>query len=83
MIKSPETSKWLWGIIQKIYIIKDTHERVSETLLKGGVFKVEGSDSEDEKFNENIQDIQKNQQLTLEQRRLKVEAEVNFMNKYF
>lgn len=64
--------------LYKRFVVKDTHERVSETLLKGGVFKVDGSDSEDEKFNSNIQDIQMNQQMTLEQRRLKVEAEVGY-----
>lgn len=67
----------------KRYIAKQAEARVGESMKKGKIFKVEGVDEDDDEFNQSIKDIQMDNQLTQEQRRLKVEAEVPIRHNTF
>ena len=49
-------------------------------MKKGETFTLEGSDEENDYVNQSLRDIQMNPMLTQEQRRTRVETEVNFIN---
>lgn len=62
--------------LYKRFIELNTKNKVAESMKKGQIYTVEGSDEENDEVNQSIKDIQMNPLLTVEQRRTRVEAEV-------
>ena len=62
--------------LYKRFIEQETKAKVRESMKKGEIYTLEGSDEENDEVNQSIKDIQMNTLLTQEQRRTRVEAEV-------
>lgn len=62
--------------LYKRHIEYETKAKVTESMKKGVIYSVNGTEEEDEEVNKSIKDIQMNPLLTQEQRRTRVEAEV-------
>lgn len=64
-------------ILYKRFTEKDTQEKVRESLKKGKIVHVAGYEEEEKEVDRSIKEIERNPLLTSEQRKIKVEAEVN------
>jgi hypothetical protein len=65
-----------YEVLYKRHIENEAKAKVAESMKKGQIYTVDGSDEEQDEVNKSLKDIQLNPLLTQEQRRTRVEAEV-------